>query len=259
MSLNLLKNVIDYDLFLSDSHEGMKSDISIGMMISFASSERLIEMKLFPCWMIRKSEIGFIMKQPDKEKEREEAEFSKESENESLGSEMTYSREILQLSGGSIWESNFSVCDLKSNGCFEIDGSVENIELKDFFEWGSLKVIIFRSDSHLRKIDGCAKWTSLCGIRIPSSVEVIELYVFRECTSLIEVIFSSESNLREIDGFGKCTSLSRIEIPLSVERIGTYGFTECTSLSEVSFSIESHLREIHGFMGRISLCRIEIA
>jgi hypothetical protein len=94
---------------------------------------------------------------------------------------MKYFREILKLSGGSLRESNFSVRDLKSNGCFEIDSSVEKFEMNDFFHWGSLKAAIFRSDSHLRKIDGFEQCPSLCRTEIPSSVEVIELHGFFEC------------------------------------------------------------------------------
>jgi hypothetical protein len=249
MSLDLLKDEIDWDLFSSDFHEGMKSDESAEMMVSFSSSESLIELSVFPWSIIGKNEIGFVQK----EKEREGAEFSMESENE-----MNYCREVLQLSGRSLRESNFNVRDLKSDGCFEIDSSVENIELNDFFQWGSLKAIIFRSDSHLRKIGGFTKCASLWRVEIPSSVEVINMNAFFGSPSLSEVIFSSESHLMEIDGFQYCTSLCRIEIPSSVEVINFWGFFECTSLSEVSFSIDSHLREIHGFIGCTSLSRIEI-
>jgi hypothetical protein len=66
-------------------------------------------MKLFPYWMTRKNAIDFIMKQQETEKEREEAEFSTESENESIESEVKYFREIVQLSGGSSWGNNFAV------------------------------------------------------------------------------------------------------------------------------------------------------
>jgi hypothetical protein len=253
MSFEILKDVIDCDLFLSDFYEGMKGDISIERMISFYSSKSLIELKLFPDLIIGKREIGFIQKDQEKEKEREEAEFSMESENE-----MNHFREVLQLSGGSFWENSFNVHDVKSNGCFEIDSSVENIESRAFCQWESLTRIIFRSDSHLRKIDGFDHCTSLCRIEIPSSVEVIELYGFFECTSLNEVIFLSESHLKEINGFQQCTSICRIDIPSSVEMINMIGFYECTSLREVSFSIDSHLREIIGFIGCTSLCRIEI-
>jgi hypothetical protein len=221
ISFEILKGVIDYDLFSSNFYDRMKGDISIERMISFSSSNSLIELKLFPYSVIGKNAIDFIMKEQAKvkEKEREAAEFSTDRENESIESEMKYFCEILQLSGGSFWENNFSVHDLKSNGCFEIDNSVENIGLNDFFHWKSLKAIIFRSNSHLRKIDGFRQCTSLSRIEVPSSVEVIELSGFRECTSLNEVIFSAESHLREIGGFGKCTSLCRIEIPSSVEVI----------------------------------------
>jgi hypothetical protein len=207
MNLDLLKDGIDWALFSSNFHERMRGDISIERMISFSSSKSFIAMKLFPYSIIGKNDFGFVMK------EREEAEFSMKNESESIESEMKYCHEMLQLSGGSLWESNFSVRELKSNGCFEIDSSVEDIELKDFFQWGSLKAIIFRSDSHLRKIDGFAQCTSLCRIEIPLSVEMIEWNGFYKCTSLNEVIFSSESPLREIHGFQHCTSLCRIIIP----------------------------------------------
>jgi hypothetical protein len=260
MSFDLLNAGMDCDLFSSNFHEEMRSDISLERMISFYSSGSLIEMKLFPYSIIGKNEIDFITKgqEQEKEKEQEEAEFSIESENGSIESEMKYFREILQLSGGSLREDNFNVRNLKSNGCFEIDGSVETIEPRDFFHWESLKSIIFRSDSHLKKIAGFEQCISLCRIEIPSSVEVIKLAGFFKCTSLSEVIFSSESHLREIGGFGECTSLCRIEIPSSVEVIQLSGFWNCTSLYEVSFSTDSHLREIHGFMSCTSLCRIEI-
>jgi hypothetical protein len=256
MSFEIFNDGIDCDLFSSNFYEGMKNDRSVEMMISLYSSESLIEMKLFPYSIIGKNEIGFIMK--EKEKKREEAEFSMERENESIGSEMNYFREILQLSGGSFWEGIFSVRYLKSNGCFEIDSSVENIEVNDFFHWGSLKAIIFQSGSHLRKIDGFHRCTSLCRIEIPSSVEVIGDFGFCECTSLNEVIFSSESHLREMKGFQHCVSLCRIEIPSSVEVIELSGFSGCTSLSEVIFSSESHLRVIGGFGECTSLSRVEI-
>jgi hypothetical protein len=258
ISFEILKDVIDYDLISSNFYEGMKGDVSIERMISFSSSHNLVEMKLFPCWMIGKNEIDFIMKQEEKEKEREEAELSTESENESIESEMKYFHEILRLSGGSSWENNFSVRDLKSDGYFEIDSSVQNIELNDFFHWGSLKAIIFRSDSHLKKIHGFAQCTSFRRIEIPSSVEVIDMYGFCGCASLTEVIFSSESHLRKISGFCHCTSLSRIEIPSLVEMINFRGVYKCTSLNEVIFSSESHLREIGGFPDCTSLSRIEI-
>jgi hypothetical protein len=151
MSFEILKDVIDWDLFSSNFCEGMKGDISIERMISFSPSNNLIEMKLFPYWMIAKNEIGFIMKEQEKEIDREEAEFSMDNENENIDSQMKFFCEILQLSGGSSSGSNFNVRDLKSNGCFEIDGSVKNIESRDFFHWESLKAIIFRSDSHLKK------------------------------------------------------------------------------------------------------------
>jgi hypothetical protein len=235
---------MDCGLFSSNFHEGMKSDISLERKISFYSSESLIELKAFPESTIGKNEIGFLMKQ--REKEREEAEFSIKSENESIEKEMNYFREILQLSGGSFWGKHFNVCDVKSNECFEIDSSVENIESRDFFQWKSLTGILFRSDSHLKKIDGFQRCASLCRIEIPSSVEVIEFYGFCECTSLNEVIFSSESHLREIHGFIDCTSLCRIEIPSLVEVISKTGFLKCTALQVVTIRAGCRMRGSKG-------------
>jgi hypothetical protein len=111
-------------------------------------------MKLFPYLISGKNAIGFIQKEQAQKKDTEDGEFSMNNESESIESEMKHCREMLQLSGGSSSESNFSVRDLKSIGCFEIDSSVENIESRALFHWKSLKAVIFRSDSHLTKIDG---------------------------------------------------------------------------------------------------------
>jgi hypothetical protein len=70
MSLNLLKDGIDWDLFSSDFHEGVKGDQSVEMMISFSSSESLIEMKAFPYSIIGKNEFGFLRKEKRKKEKR---------------------------------------------------------------------------------------------------------------------------------------------------------------------------------------------
>jgi hypothetical protein len=89
LSFEILRDGIDCDLFSSNFNEQM--------VISFDSSESLIKTNVFSDSIIG---IGFIMKEKEKEKKREEAEFSMEGEKKSIESEITYFREVLELSGG---------------------------------------------------------------------------------------------------------------------------------------------------------------
>jgi hypothetical protein len=175
---------------------GVDSDVFLKLYDPGGHFDSLLELQILIESGDRGSDSLFVLTEQDGEEN-----------DEFLSTDASDFRGILQLSGGSRCACGSTFFRNVSATSIEICSCVSDIDGYPFRDITSLTQILFESQSHVKRINGFHRCTSLCRIDLPSSVESIGMDGFFACASLNEVVFLSDSYVRQIDGFQHCCSI----------------------------------------------------
>lgn len=143
----------------------------------------------------------------------------------------------------------------------DIGNGIENVGIKAFESWGSLKKVTLR-DSVKRigqQAFGYASRIQSVDMSMASSLEIGK-EAFYGCKALTEIQWPKFQQSTGERAFCGCTSLEKLEFPDSLTDIGVECFKDCSALSEIVFPQKKNLKEIKdgAFKNCVSLKRVYV-